>query len=97
MKTFRNQLLLKLTRFLSGQLSRLHVITWAREQMAIQVGPDRGDPTAMIVTEALSYLATFPRDDDPQYALVRASLCSFKDQLERQEAQARLRINSGND
>jgi hypothetical protein len=79
MKTLRNQLLLKLTHYLSGHLSRHQLIAWARDQLSQY----QGITLHPALADALNYLCLLPGENPHQFALARAELENHKHSLER--------------
>ena len=87
MKTLRNQLLLKLTRFLAGHLSRRELVGWATDALASQCQQaplaleTRRMPDGSII-EVLQLLRLFPEENHHRYALARVELEHYKQRLE---------------
>lgn len=88
MKTFRNQLLLKLTRYLTGQISTTDIVTWAREEYSgKKVARWYVDPFAerhekSLLLEILETLCHLPEEHEWEYAVVRNNLKYYQRQLE---------------
>ena len=84
MKTVQNQLLLKLSHFLSGQIGRWEVVVWAKDALGNQkswAGPAM-QPGADLMLEVLSALSMLPEERTPHYSLARAGLSDYRRRLE---------------
>jgi len=87
MKTVQNQLLLKLSHFLSGQIGRWEVVAWAKDALGSLKAEDRSQRTKTqpgldLVLEVLSVLSMLPEERTPRYSLARASLNDYRRRLE---------------
>jgi len=87
MRTVQNQLLLKLSHFLSGQIGRWEVVAWAKDALGSQKSEFRGQnakpqPGLDLVQEVLSVLSGLPDERTRHYSMVRASLNDYRRRLE---------------
>jgi hypothetical protein len=91
MKTVQNQLLLKLSHFLSGQIGRWEVVAWAKDALGslkpegrVQnpIAGQAMQPGADLVLEVLAALSMLPEERTPHYSLARADLSDYRRRLE---------------
>jgi hypothetical protein len=87
MKTVQNQLPLKLSHFLSGQIGRWEVVVWAKDALRsheseIRSQNTKTQPGLELVLEILSALSMLPEERTPHYSLARAGLNDYRRRLE---------------
>ena len=87
MKTVHNQLLLKLSHFLSGQIGRWEVVVWAKDALGSRKSDGRRQnltvqPGSDLLLEVLYALSMLPEERTPRYSLARASLNDYRRRLE---------------
>jgi hypothetical protein len=90
LKTVTSRLLLKLTNYLSGHISRMDIVAWARDELLNRSpgcethDPERTDrsPNTMLIIEVLGALSLLPQERSPEYAPARAGLSIYKHRLE---------------
>jgi hypothetical protein len=91
MKTYTNQLLLKLTKFLTGHLSRMDIVAWARDQMVSVPDRNSAHEAGPLLFEVLNALSLLPREDCREYAPARATLFDYKNRLEHEAGHGEVR------
>jgi hypothetical protein len=87
MKTVQNELLLKLSHFLSGQIGRWEVVVWAKDALGSRKSDGRRQnptvqPGSDLVLEVLSALSMLPEERTPRYSLARVRLNDYRRRLE---------------